>query len=186
MAGHQRIDALDAIEGTFDYVLRVAAVDLDEKTEKEQNIFMNNPDVQGTFDFAALEGLVKEIDLDAAGLEFADIYRAFGDTVVDNEHATELAQLSNRLQETKAIFESCAKKSNDRNDTDFYMVVVFQNHEKRKAFTDLVKAEDNRYIDGAMLTEILTLRQAQGSPQAGSNRPQKDVDAPEPAPDQPV
>lgn len=155
VSGHQRISILDALEGTYEYRLQVAAVDLDPKTEKEQNIFMNNTDVQGSFDFEKLEVMVPEIDLELAGLEFADIYKAFGDAAVDAKKADELAALSNRMHETVALFEGLKKKSDDRNDTDFYLVVVFKNHEERKAFTDFVKAEDNRYVDGRWLRGLL-------------------------------
>jgi len=159
VSGHQRISILDALEGTYEYKITVAAVDMDEKTEREQNIFMNNTDVQGTFDFEKLELMVPEIDLESAGLEFVDIFKAFGDTAVDSKKADELAELSNRLHDTVKTFEALKKTSNDRNDTEFYCVVVFKNHEERKAFTDLVKAEDNRYVDGRRLTEIINQSQ---------------------------
>lgn len=45
---------LDALEKSSDYVLTVAAVDLDLKTEKEQNIFLNNVASQGDWDLEKL------------------------------------------------------------------------------------------------------------------------------------
>lgn len=155
VSGHQRISILDALEGTYEYRLQVAAVDLDEKTEKEQNIFMNNPDVQGAFDFEKLEVMVPEIDLDLAGLEFADIYKAFGDLPMNEKAQEALVGISNSILEMRNMLEKSREKYDEKNDTNFYLVVVFKNHEERKAFTDIVKAEDNRYIDGKWLRGLL-------------------------------
>ena len=33
-------------------------------------------------------------------------------------------------------------------DMDFYLVVIFKSHEKRKEFTDACGLEDNRYVNG--------------------------------------
>jgi hypothetical protein len=66
VAGHQRVEAMDALmlsenKGkTLDYSLTVAVVELDEITEKSQNVFMNNPDVQGNFDITSLMKMFEE------------------------------------------------------------------------------------------------------------------------------
>ena len=73
VSGHQRLSQLDALEGTEDYTLTVAVVDLDDKTEKEQNIFFNSTTAQGYFDFDMLIDVLPEVDYQAAGLDDNDL-----------------------------------------------------------------------------------------------------------------
>lgn len=73
VSGHQRLSQLDALEGTEDYTLTVAVVDLDDKTEKEQNIFFNSTTAQGYFDFDALIEILPDVDYQAAGLGETDL-----------------------------------------------------------------------------------------------------------------
>lgn len=73
VSGHQRLSQLDALEGTEDYTLTVAVVDLDDKTEKEQNIFFNSTTAQGYFDFDALIEVLPDVDYQAAGFDDNDL-----------------------------------------------------------------------------------------------------------------
>ena len=67
VSGHKRVQTLDIInnyDGTpeTDYEIKVEAVELDDKTEREQNIFMNSPSAMGEFDMEKIKVLVFEID----------------------------------------------------------------------------------------------------------------------------
>jgi ParB-like chromosome segregation protein Spo0J len=74
VSGHQRIDILDTLSKSKDYSLTVAAVDLDEKTEKEQAIFFNNVSAMGEWDFEKLADLFDEdINMVAAGFSKAEL-----------------------------------------------------------------------------------------------------------------
>lgn len=78
ISGHKRLNALDLInryKGTTetDYVVKVEVIELDEKTEKEQNIFMNADAAQGVFDFKLLADIIPDIDYKNAGLTDSDI-----------------------------------------------------------------------------------------------------------------
>lgn len=78
VSGHQRVAAMDAVnryddDGSNDYEFRVEVVDFDEKTEKEQNLFMNNRNVQGQFDDDLLRKMLSEVDYSAAGYEETDL-----------------------------------------------------------------------------------------------------------------
>lgn len=73
VSGHQRLALIDALEGTQDYTLTIAVVNLDLKTEKEQNIFFNSTTVQGFFDFDALYEVLEDIDPFDAGLDENDL-----------------------------------------------------------------------------------------------------------------
>lgn len=75
ISGHQRVAIMDNVnrydpfdpEQKNDYEFRVEVVDVDLKTEKEQNLFMNNKNVQGTYDDAMLRELLADIDYEEAG-----------------------------------------------------------------------------------------------------------------------
>lgn len=139
VGGHQRISALDSLEKNKDYSLRVACVDLDEKTEREQNVFFNNPEAQGEFDLEKLETMFKDEDcklnIDATGYDIADIYKTFGDTPL-NHQPEELLRLSDQLREATARHEKIKEKTRARDEVDYYLVVVFPSNDARKKFTD--------------------------------------------------
>lgn len=79
VSGHQRVAIMDAVNrydaetGNNDYEFRVEVVDLDEKTEKEQNLFMNNRAVQGEYDDDMLRSLLADIDYSNAGFDDMDM-----------------------------------------------------------------------------------------------------------------
>jgi hypothetical protein len=78
VSGHKRIEAMDQInsyDGSMetDYPVKVEKVNFDHQTEVEQNIYMNNPSVQGSYDFDKLAGLIPEIDTNKAGLTSEDL-----------------------------------------------------------------------------------------------------------------
>lgn len=93
VSGHKRVQTLDIInnyDGTpeTDYEIKVEAVELDDKTEREQNIFMNSPSAMGEFDMEKIKVLVPEIDYKAAGLSEADM-NIYGISVMQDEISSE-------------------------------------------------------------------------------------------------
>lgn len=79
VSGHQRVAILDEINHydiqtqKNDYLLRVEVVRLDETTEKEQNLFMNNRSVQGEYDRDMLQAMLHDIDYSLAGFDDFDL-----------------------------------------------------------------------------------------------------------------
>lgn len=79
VSGHQKVSIMDAVNrydaetGENDYEFRVEVVDFDDKTEKEQNLFMNNRAVQGTYDDDMLRELLQGIDYTNAGFDDTDM-----------------------------------------------------------------------------------------------------------------
>ncbi len=79
VSGHQRVAIMDSVNRydhetrKNDYEFRVEVVDLDDKTEKEQNLFMNNRNVQGTYDDDLLRKMLADIDYQNAGFEEFDL-----------------------------------------------------------------------------------------------------------------
>lgn len=74
--GHKRLMVLDVLEGydgstETDYDVKVEKISLDEKTEKEQNVFQTTS--RTALDNELLAGLINEIEIENAGLSEADI-----------------------------------------------------------------------------------------------------------------
>jgi len=97
VSGHQRLTCLDALEGNGEYFLDVAVVELSEKQEKEQNLFMNNPGAQGTWDSALLADLLREdLAIEATGFEKTDLEVIFDEStfakLFDHENAPPAVQ----------------------------------------------------------------------------------------------
>ena len=87
VSGHQKVAQMDAINRydpdnpDTDYEFRVEVVDFDEKTEKEQNLFMNNRNAQGEYDDNMLRNMLDGIDFSYAGFDDFDIQMlGLGDT----------------------------------------------------------------------------------------------------------
>lgn len=156
VSGHQRIAALDALEKSYDYLVKVAVVDLDEKTEKEQNMFMNNVEVMGDFEIEGLNDMLKNqgIDIEYTGFNESDLSDIFGDNLSDKQ-VEAAANLSNEMHKAMSAFEGAAKGSNDRNDTEFYLVAIFKNKEARTDFCNRHGLKDNRYCDGKELDALI-------------------------------
>lgn len=79
VSGHQKVSIIDEVNkynaatNTNDYPIRVEVVQMDLKTEKEQNLFMNNHNVQGEFDTDMVRDMLDGIDLELAGLNEFDL-----------------------------------------------------------------------------------------------------------------
>jgi hypothetical protein len=157
VSGHQRLDQLDALHGGTDYRLRVAVVDLDETSEKEQNVFFNNLEAQGDWDLEKLQDVFKTegIQLENTGFDMGDIYDLFGESpFVDNPRSLEV--LSEQLREAHGVLAKIVSKAEDRDDPDFYLVVVFPSYKQRKAWTDEIGLEDTRYTSKEKLVDAIT------------------------------
>jgi len=160
VSGHQRLACLDALEGKSEYLLTVAAVDLDDKQEREQNIFMNNQLAMGDWDIEKLNTMFKNDGIEAAcsGFDAADIYQLFGEKTEDMP-VKELSELGDKLRDLENMVNTIKKKNKDRDDCDFYMVVVFDSYDSRKKFTDELGFDDNRYQAGdRILDHIRSLK----------------------------
>lgn len=77
--GHQRISVLDSLQKynpetrENDYIIRADVVDLDETSEMELNILLNNPNAQGKWDYDRMKAIVPKINIANAGLSTADL-----------------------------------------------------------------------------------------------------------------
>lgn len=81
LSGHQRVAALDSLEGQQDYLLDVSVVQMELAKERQQNVFMNNPSTQGDYDLTMLAALLKQDDFEpaSAGFDKLDLEVVFSD-----------------------------------------------------------------------------------------------------------
>lgn len=165
VGGHQRLAGLDYLEGTKNYLVPCAVVDLDEATEKTQNVFLNNGEAQGEWDLEALGALIKETDgADAMGFDTADVYQLFGSDVVA-EKADHLIELAAAAREATAKFQRQAGAAASAKSGHYYLVVVYRDDDHRLAFTESLGLPDNRYVDGRRLEAECRRAYGQAPPQ---------------------
>jgi hypothetical protein len=100
VSGHQRLSVMDSLKGTADYLVKVARVDVDDKTEKQLNLAINNPSVQGDWDLGKLETMLPEVDLEDAGFNLEDVYRVFGHSPFV-EKPGEFKEVADRMRKIK-------------------------------------------------------------------------------------
>ena len=177
VGGHQRISQLDSLEGSSDYSLTVAVLDVDTAREKELNVLLNNPDVCGDWDLEKLQALLtSEIDLLNTGFDEAEFFKMFGEAASqpDNEPQEELAK---QLAGVKDAYDKLTKAHLHMDDQDFYSVIVFGSHAERKDFLDEFGFEDNRYLDGRTLTVVLRDLKAENAKLAGTAHKRKRLGA---------
>lgn len=130
VSGHQRISVIDELNRynpetkENDYLIRVEVAHFDEiKTEKEQNLFMNNRNAQGEFDEEMLKSMFDGIDYTLAGFNEFDLNMlGFGD--VDFEIQDQQWKKEDVLDEDTAIVDAETKGSQEntsiKRDTNFY------------------------------------------------------------------
>jgi hypothetical protein len=88
LSGHQRIAAIDALEGRDDYDIEVSVVELSPADEKTQNVFLNNKGAQGMYDFDILHDLMAEfqvtgVNMADTGFTTMEVGELFPDLAVD-------------------------------------------------------------------------------------------------------
>jgi len=139
VGGHQRLEQLDALEKNKDYELTVCVVDVDEREEAALNVQLNNPSMQGEWDLDKLANLSEEFDLDLAedfGFTESDIDFMFeGDERFSNLFETqEKEDMRGSLEDVKAARAESVERLKERNNIDWYTVIVFENEKDRDAF----------------------------------------------------
>ena len=139
VGGHQRLEQLDALEKTKDYDLTVCVVDVDEREEAALNVQLNNPSMQGEWDLDKLANMTEEFDLDLSedlGFTDSDIDFMFeGDDRFSQLFETvEGEKMRGDLEKVKAARKQSVDNLKDRNNINWYTVIVFDNETDRDAF----------------------------------------------------
>lgn len=140
-------------------------VDWDEAREKAANIAANAHG--GEWEDEKLDDLLNELgnmedfDLELTGFSLADIYHQnggealAGDGALTGKIADMLRKQQAKFKESSDEFYKKKKSKKGHDEVDGYLVVVFKNYEHRKQFTDGLGLEDNRYVDGRKLFDLL-------------------------------
>lgn len=139
VGGHQRLEQLDALEKSHDYELTVCVVDVDEREEATLNVQLNNPSMQGDWDFDLLANLAEEHDLDLQedfGFTETDVDFMFdGDDRFSQLFDTEEGEkMRGDLEAVKAARKQSVERLKDRNSIDWYVGIVFETKEDRERF----------------------------------------------------
>lgn len=167
VGGHQRVSVLDSLHKTSDYTLTVAAVDLSDKEEKEQNIFLNNGEAQGEWDLEKMEAMFKDgISVDATGFDHASVVRLFGiNPGDDSRSADEMESVAAAIDAAKKIRSELSSKKSDpfSDDTHYYLVLVGGCDAQRELATELLGLEDNRYQDLRLIGRMVGLATSLGA-----------------------
>ena len=155
VGGHQRLSQLDVLEGKPDYELTVAMVDLSEKQEKELNIALNNPSMQGEYDFEILKDLLGSIDIENTGFTEYDLSVIGVDNDVDNmEEEEDVEETKHSIEDIKAA--KARSKEKNIGIGENYIVLTFSSIEAKEQFMDALGHDtDDRYIKGEILSKKL-------------------------------
>jgi hypothetical protein len=105
VGGHQRIEQLDTLEGSDDYCLTVAMIDVPLKKEKAINLALNNSGIQGNWDQDMLGQIVSEegFEIEATGFERVDLEFLFDRGVVDSIFGVQAEAEAPVIQDLEAI-----------------------------------------------------------------------------------
>lgn len=181
VAGHQRLDMIDALEKGTDYFLDVAVVDVDDKREKELNIRLNNEQLLGSFDNDALKKLVAELEFSPhTGFDENDLKVMFGADFVSKNAAETIGQMvtdaaahlgnlgsantakpkDKTPEERVAAVNARVAASRDvsnAGDNEFYSLVVFKDNDERSEFLQMIgEPEDSPYVNGTRVIARLS------------------------------
>lgn len=138
VSGHQRIAILDSLEKNQDYALDVAVIDVGEKEEAAINVQMNNPEMQGDWDLDKLADMKLDLDIDFEDMGFDDddIDLMFGgdDRFSELYETPEVEDQKNKLQDVKDARQASKERLEERNNANFYAVIVFKDEKERNDF----------------------------------------------------
>lgn len=168
VGGHQRLSILDSLHKSADYSLTVAAVDLSEKEEREQNIALNNGEAQGEWDLDKLEAMFRGgLDIDATGFDAASVIRMFGVVPGEGEGRTaeQLEDVASAVDAAKKARKAIDSRKDDpyAGDRNYYLVLVGGNDAQREAITHRLGLDDNRYQDLRVWGRLIGLAESLGA-----------------------
>lgn len=175
ISGHKRTMALDAINGypENDYDLKVEMVSMDEKTEKEQNIYMDASNTNTQQDADLLAVLIPDIDYKNAGLTEEDLNLIGCDFLLQTEEESNLAEeLNDVMAPTQEIHEAekAAKIAHNKEikaevnkaaqekaqNMDAYVMISFDTYEAKADFMNRFGFDEgDKFIKGEVFDELV-------------------------------
>lgn len=158
VGGNQRISILDDLEQNDQYELDVAVIDVDEGTEKELVVFLNNQSAMGAWDTELLEQIArdKQVDIRKLGFDEADLQILLDGAdlspIFDEEKRGNASKHIKTIEEMKAERKRYKNEVAQKQDSEFYLVLVFSNRREVEEFQFALHQDpQQRYIDGKRL-----------------------------------
>ena len=165
LGGHQRLSSMDALEkykeGKNDYHLDVAIVELDEKSEAEMLVFLNNASAAGSWNTDLLAELNLDFgtSFDAMGFDKLDVDLIFdGDNRFDTLFAdtAEVSEIKSGLEEVKEARAASKEKMAEAAEAEHYFIVVCRDGtEKNDILTRMKTPTYERYVSSERLLSVL-------------------------------
>ena len=137
VSGHQRLKALDMLEGSQDYDLRVTVIDVDVREEKKLNVQLNNSSMMGEWDVEKLGDLFEEENFSADDLGFTDLDidimfngdERFSELFRDSE---DVAATKEEIRAIREHRKESMEKMKEEQSGNFYFTVVCESEEDKK------------------------------------------------------
>lgn len=118
--------------------MTVCVVDVSEKEEAKLNVQLNNPDMQGDWDLDKLANLSLDFGFELPELGFANSTAQFlfdwDDRFTELFDTPEADAEKGKLAEIKRARADGMERLKEKNNADFYAVVVFADEAERKNF----------------------------------------------------
>ncbi len=120
VGGHQRLSVIDDLEGTDEYSLTVARINVDDATEKALNIALNNPEAQGQYDLDLLADTIASIHetsptlIQDAGFDVSNLSMMFGDSFLTGGAAKQAENDAPLVDQLNDMYEAGAAAEKQR------------------------------------------------------------------------
>ena len=160
VGGHQRLAEMDKLEGSKDYYLDVAVIDVGEVEEREINIKLNNQNMMGAYVAEKLAALFINdgVQFFDTGFSALDIELNF-DTPVANailgtnrQEEPEVVSDIETIQKIKDARKNGKERANHKNSPEHFKVIVFNSMESMDEFVRYFCLDGEiRYLDGEII-----------------------------------
>lgn len=157
VGGHQRLSIVDDLEGTDQYRIGVAQIDVEPRREKELMVALNNAQAQGGFDSDKFFEMLKGDDaptLEGMGFTKSDLEIEFGAVPELDEAFADAAEAADTvITDVQAIKDARKKglessRASAEDDADYYLMVVFPTAAaKEKFLNSLGRPGDLRFME---------------------------------------
>lgn len=174
VSGHQRLKVLDMLHRGKPYKMTVSFTNLDEKTEIEANVFMNNDSAQGEFDYeklGQLQEIIPDIDfINGMGFDESEMVLMFPEmdfsVLGESEEAKEINEeakkfstedfRTNRKKELEKIKEQANTSGSVQLEKDDFMItfICVNNEEKQNLMKLMHEKPSEKYVKSNKLYDI--------------------------------
>ena len=140
----------------------VNVIDVDEREEAQLNVKLNNPDLQGDWDFQKLADMADEFDLSFDDMGFSDMTVDMmfdGDdrfsALLDND---DVNGVMSDMGEIKATRERIREDSAEKDSINFFTTIVFHDEARKKRFMQAISVNSwEQYVTLEQVLRVLNL-----------------------------